>query len=47
MAAEIDKGTKEIDEILKKRKQEVMAVGESNANKNLKDILKDLGKKKR
>ena len=32
MAAEIDKGTKEIDEMLQKRKREINAVGESNAN---------------
>lgn len=36
-----------MDEILKNRKLEVLAVGESNVNKNLKDMLKDLGKKKR
>ena len=44
MAYEIDKGGREIDEILKKRKMEALAMGESSAHKNLEDVLKDLNK---
>jgi len=47
MAAELDEETAKLDEYLKAHKAEVLAVGESKAQNNLRDVLKDLGKKRR
>ena len=47
LAEELDEEGAKIDEFLKNRKQEVMAMGESKAQNNLRDVLKDLGKKRR
>lgn len=47
MQEEIDEEGKQIAEFLKNRKAEMLAVGESKAQNNLKEVLKDLGRKKR
>ena len=47
MAKEIDEEGKQIDDFLKNKKAEIMQIGESQAQNNLRDVLKDLGRKKR
>ncbi|CAK85452.1 unnamed protein product (macronuclear) [Paramecium tetraurelia] len=44
---DLDEESQKISEFLKNRKLDLMAVGESKAQANLKEVLKDLGKKKR
>ncbi|CAD8132675.1 unnamed protein product [Paramecium octaurelia] len=44
---DLDEDSLKISEFLKNRKLDLMAVGESKAQANLKEVLKDLGKKRR
>ena len=46
-AKELDEESKKVSDFLKSRKNETLAVGESKAQENLKEVLKDLGKKRR
>ncbi|CAK93569.1 unnamed protein product (macronuclear) [Paramecium tetraurelia] len=46
MQEELDQDSQQITEFLKNRKIDLQAVGESKAETNLKEVLKDLGKKK-
>lgn len=47
MQVELDEGGKQLEEFLKNRKVELLSIGESKAQNNLKEVLKDLSKKKR